>query len=203
MEQTRSHSDRLLELVSSTASIRSRDLKAHGIPRVYLTRLVRRGLLRRLGHILYGRDDAPAAEHQTLAEATKRVPQGVICLLSALRFHGLTTQSPHEVWVAIPHKAWAPRPDDGPPIRILRMSRHALESGVERHRIGGVEIKVFGPAKTIADCFKFRNKIGLDVALEALADYRRAYPGGTDELWRYAKIDRVASVIRPYFEALT
>jgi predicted transcriptional regulator of viral defense system len=168
---------------------------------VYLTRLVHRGLLERVGRGLYTLPDAEATEQRTLAEAAARVPHGVVCLLSALRFHELTTQSPPQVWMAIPHKAWAPRADR-PPLRVVRMSGAALEAGIQTHRIEGVPVRVFSPAKTVADCFKFRNKVGLDVALEALRDYRRAHPAGTDELWRFARIDRVARVIRPYLEAL-
>lgn len=168
---------------------------------MYLTRLLRQGLLERVGRGLYTLADADATEHRTLAEAAKRVPHGVVCLLSALRFHGLTTQNPFEVWMAIRHKAWAPRAD-GLPLRIVRMSGAAFESGVETHQIDGVDVHVFSPAKTVADCFKFRNKVGLDVALEALRDYRRADPAGMDELWRHARADRVAQVIRPYLEAL-
>jgi predicted transcriptional regulator of viral defense system len=129
------------------------------------------------------------------------VPRGVICLLSALRFHNLTTQNPFEVWMAIPHKAWRPK-GEGVRLRLMHLSGHALTSGVEEHRIEGVPVRVFNPAKTVADCFKFRNKIGLDVALEALRDYRRKHRSGMDELWRFAKVCRVTAVMRPYLEAL-
>lgn len=201
MEQAASNTGRILDLARRAGAVRPRDLDARGIPRVYLTRLVRRGLLERVGRGLYTLSHAQATEHRTLAEAAKRVPHGVVCLLSALRFHGLTTQNPFQVWMAIHHKAWAPRAE-GPPLRVVRMSGAALESGVETHRIDGVAVRVFSPAKTVADCFKFRNRIGLDVALEALRDYRRGYPAGMDELWRYARINRVSRVIRPYLEAL-
>lgn len=200
MEQMTPPVQRILELARRTAAVRPRDLEAQGIPRVYLTRLVRRGLLRRASRGLYVLPDAEATEHHTLAEASKRVPHGVVCLLSALRFHGLTTQSPFQVWMAIDHKVWAPQ-TDGPPLRIVRMSGAALESGVEIHQIEGIPVRVFSAAKTVADCVKFRNKVGLDVALEALRDYRRTHPAGMDELWRYSKIDRVSRVIRPYLEA--
>jgi predicted transcriptional regulator of viral defense system len=124
----------------------------------------------------------------------------VICLLSALQFHDLTTQAPFEVWMAIDVRARRPR-GKAPPLRIVRFSGKALTAGVETHRIEGVRVRVYGPAKTVADCFKYRNKIGLDVALEALRDYRRAHPGGLDELWKFAQICRVANVMRPYLEA--
>jgi predicted transcriptional regulator of viral defense system len=201
MKHAVAHGERIIDFARKTGAVRSRDLEARGIPRVYLTRLVRRGRLERVGRGLYRLSDAHATEHRSLAEAAKRVPHGVVCLLSALRFHGLTTQIPFQVWMAIHHKAWAPRAD-GPPLRVIRMSGAALESGVETHRIDGVEVRVFSPAKTVADCFKFRSKVGLDVALEALRDYRRAHPAGMGELWRYARTDRVSRVIRPYLEAL-
>jgi predicted transcriptional regulator of viral defense system len=196
-----SKSELVLDLARRIGVVRPRDLDAHGIPRIYLTRLVRRGLLERVGRGLYTLPDAEVSEHRTLAEAARQVPHGVVCLLSALRFHELTTQNPFEVWMAVHHKAWSPR-SEGPPLRIVRMSGSAFDSGVESHQIEGVTVRVYGAAKTVADCFKFRNKVGLDVALEALRDYRRAYPAGMDDLWRYAKICRVSAVIRPYLEAL-
>jgi predicted transcriptional regulator of viral defense system len=195
-----SKAEQVLDLARTTGIVRPRDLDAHGIPRIYLTRLVRRGLLERVGRGLYTLPDTEASEHRTLAEASKQVPHGVVCLLSALRFHELTTQNPFEVWMAVHHKAWTPR-SEGPPLRVVRMSGAAFDSGVETHQVEGVTVRVYGPAKTVADCFKFRRKVGLDVALEALRDYRRAYPAGMDELWRYAKICRVSGVIRPYLEA--
>jgi predicted transcriptional regulator of viral defense system len=142
-----------------------------------------------------------AGEHQTLVEAAVRVPRGTICLLSALRFHDLTTQNPREVWMAVGPKAWRPA-GRRPPLRIVHFSGQALESGIEEHRIAGVAVRVYSPAKTVADCFKFRHRIGLDVALEAIRDYRRRYPGGMDELWRCSRVCRVAKVMLPYLEAM-
>lgn len=191
---------RILEIVEQQGVLRPRDLDAHGIPRIYLSRLRERGLLQRVGRGLYILPNADVSEHHTLAEACKRVPHGVVCLLSALRFHGLTTQSPSEVWLAIGNKAWRPRVDY-PPLRFVRFSVRTLEAGVEEHSIEGVLVRVYNPAKTVADCFKFRNKIGLDVALEALRDCRRQRTCTNDELWHYAKICRVTNVMRPYMEA--
>jgi predicted transcriptional regulator of viral defense system len=125
----------------------------------------------------------------------------VFCLLSALRFHDLTTQSPHDVWIAIGPKAWRPRVD-GPKIRVFRFSGAALTEGVETHTIEGVTVKVYGVAKTVADCFKFRNKVGLDVALEALRESWRERRASMDDLWLYAKVCRVSNVMRPYLEGL-
>jgi predicted transcriptional regulator of viral defense system len=124
-----------------------------------------------------------------------------VCLLSALRFHGLTTQNPFEIWLAIDRKAWRPRLVH-PPLRLLYLSRAALGQGVEEHDVDGVTVRVFSAAKTVADCFKFRNKIGTDVAVEALRDYRRQHPKSLDAVWRFAEVDRVTRVIGPYLEAV-
>ncbi len=193
--------ERILRLTERMGVLRSRDLDAHGIPRSHLRRLLDRGLLQRAGRGLYVRADAEFTEHHTLAEASKRVPQGVVCLLSALQFHGLTTQVPAEVWLAIGSKAWQPRVDH-PRLRFVRFSPHAFHTGVEEHDVEGVAVKVYNPAKTIADCFKYRNKIGLDVALEALRDCRRQRACTTDEIWHYAQVCRVGNVMKPYLEAL-
>jgi predicted transcriptional regulator of viral defense system len=200
MEQ--SQTDRIIEIMRRVGVLRPRDLSAYGIPREYLRRMLDRGLLRRVGRGLYVLPDADATEHHTVAQACKRVPHGVVCLLSALRFHGLTTQAPFEVWLAIGRKAWRPRVDY-PPLRLVRFSGAALEAGVEEHQIEGVTVKVYNPAKTIADCFKYRNKVGLDVAIEALRDCRTQRKCSNDELVRYAKVCRVANVIKPYLEATT
>jgi predicted transcriptional regulator of viral defense system len=150
---------------------------------------------------LYTVHDAQVTEHHSLAEACKRVPHGVVCLISALRFHGFTTQAPFEVWLAIDRKARRPR-QDLPPLRIVRFSGKALTQGIETHLIEGVKVRLYSPAKTIADCFKYRNKIGLDVALEALRECWRERRCTMDELWRFAKTCRVSNVMRPYLESL-
>jgi predicted transcriptional regulator of viral defense system len=198
--QSMDHTRRILEMVEQAGVLRPRDLDAHGIPRIYLSRLCERGILQRVGRGLYVLSNADVSEHHTLAEAGKRVPHGVVCLLSALRFHGLTTQAPFEVWLAIGSKVWRPQVDY-PRLRFVRFSARALEAGVEEHSIEGVIVRVYNPAKTVADCFKYRNKIGLDVALEALRDCRRQRICTNDKLWHYAKICRVANIMRPYMEA--
>ena len=194
--------DKILYLVREAGVLRPRDLDAHGIPRTYLGRLVAAGKLQRIGRGLYVLPGIDVSEHISLAEACKRVPKGVVCLLSALRFHELTTQAPFEVWLAIGEKAWRPRMDY-PPLRIVRFSSAAIESGVEKHQVEGVTISVFAPAKTVADCFKYRNKVGLDVAVEALRDCWRSRRCTMDELWKYAKVCRVQNVMRPYLESIT
>lgn len=193
--------ERLIGLVRSHGLVRPRDLEPLGIPRICLTRAVRRGLLERVGRGLYGLPDRQISAHGALAEVARRVPKGIVCLLSALRFHGLTTQAPFEVWLAIENKAIAPRLDY-PPLRIVRFSGAALTEGVEEHVVDGVTVRITGVAKTVADCFKYRNKIGLDVALEALREAWREKRMSSDDLWRYAKVCRVANVMRPYLDSL-
>ena len=178
-----------------------RDFQLHGISASGLYRLYQRGEVERAGRGLYYLPDADVTEHHTLAEACKRVPRGVVCLLSALRFHTLGTQSPFQVWLAIDRKVSSPRVDY-PSLRIVRFSGRALTEGIEEHEIEGVPVRVYNPAKTVADCFKYRNKIGLDVALEALRDCRRRRLCTNDDLWYYAQICRVTKVIMPYLEAV-
>jgi predicted transcriptional regulator of viral defense system len=192
----------VLELARRTSAVRPRDLKALAIPQNYLWVLHRRGLLERVGRGMYAARKSPATENHSLAEAAKRVSHGIVCLLSALRFHEMTTQLPHEVWLAIGVKARRPK-SDTLALRVVTFSGKALTSGVEEHTIEGVRVRVYGSAKTVADCFKYRNKIGLDVALEALRDCRKQRRATMDELWRYAKVCRVASVMRPYLESLS
>jgi predicted transcriptional regulator of viral defense system len=193
----------LIESAFKTSSIlRTRDLEAHGIWRANLRDYVEQGVLTRVGRGLYTLVGVEAGENHSLAEIGKRVPQGTVCLLSALRFHGLTTQQPHETWLALDGKARSPK-TDSLALRIVRFTGSALSEGREEHVIEGVPVKIYNPAKTVADCFKFRNKIGLDVALEALRETWRARRCGMSELMRYARVCRVANVMRPYLESLT
>jgi predicted transcriptional regulator of viral defense system len=191
----------ILDLARSHGLLRSRDLSAQGLPRVALTRLVHQGRLRRVARGLYALPDRSVSENGSLAEIARKHPETIVCLLSALRFHELTTQSPFEIWLAIPNKARAPRLDY-PPLRIVRFTGAALHDGIEDQTIDGVPVRVTGVAKTVADCFKFRNKIGLDVALEALQEAWRTKRVTMDDLWRYAAVCRVANVMRPYLESL-
>ncbi|HDR9286186.1 TPA: type IV toxin-antitoxin system AbiEi family antitoxin domain-containing protein [Burkholderia multivorans] len=192
----------ILDLARKRGLIRPRDLEPLGLPRVTLTRLVRQGALTRVARGLYALPDRSISEHTALAEVARKHPQAIVCLLSALRFHELTIQSPFEVWLAIPNKARAPR-IDYPPLRIVRFSGPLLSEGVEEHPIDGVPVRITGVARTVADCFKYRNKIGLDVALEALREAWSEKRVSMDEVWRYARMCRVANVMRPYLESLT
>ena len=189
-----------LRAVRRLGVARPRDLVHLGIRREYAQRLLKRGVLVRVGRGLYAAPDADISSHRSLAEVAKAMPKGTICLLSALRYHRLTTQAPSEVWVAIDVHAWKPR-NTPFPVRTLYFSGSALTEGVEIHTIDGVPVRVYSAAKTVADCFKYRHKIGTDVAIEALKDYLKRKRRGDDALWHFAKVCRVANVMRPYLEA--
>lgn len=191
----------LLAHARSQGLLRTRDLERLGIPRVVLTRLVRDGRLHRISRGIYTLPDRTPSEHDPLLEVALRYPKGVFCLLTALRFHELTTQAPFQVWLAIPNKARPPKLDY-PPLRVVRMSRAAIAEGVEEHELSGVPVHVFSVAKTVADCFKFRSQVGLDVALEALREAWHGKRVTMDELWRCASVCRVSNVMRPYLESL-
>ncbi|MGQ0618383.1 MAG: type IV toxin-antitoxin system AbiEi family antitoxin domain-containing protein [Panacagrimonas sp.] len=191
-----------LRLARRKSLLRARDLKAQGLPTVVLTRLVAAGKIQRVARGLYSLPNKQVSAHRSLAEVALRVPRGVVCLLSALRVHEIGTQAPFEVWLAVPNNVVAPRLDQ-PALRIVRMSESTLTEGVEQVKVDGISVPVFCAAKTVADCFKYRNKIGLDVALEALHEGWRLKRFTMDELSHYATINRVANVMRPYLESLT
>lgn len=201
MTMTVAKQKKVLNLAAKKRILRPNELAKQGLPSDYLWRLYQQNKLEKVGHGMYALPDKSFTEYSTLVEASLRVPHGIICLLSALRFHDLTTQEPFEVWMAIDGKARAPK-EEIIPLRIVRFSGKALTEGIKKHKVEGVEIKVYSPAKTIADCFKYRNKIGIDVAIEALREALRKKVCTVDELWRYAKICRVSNVMRPYMEAL-
>lgn len=196
------HEQAVLALAAHQPLLRARDLTEHALPTVTLSRLVAAGKLDRVARGVYSLPGRALSEHRSLAEVALRVPRGVVCLLSALRVHGIGAQAPFEVWLAIPPHTPTPRLDQ-PALRVVRMSGPALSEGVEPVEIDGVRVKVFNPAKTVADCFKFRNKIGLDVALEALRDGWAQRKLTMDALWHYAAVNRVANVMRPYLESVT
>jgi len=196
------HAQKVLRLARQRGVLRARELPALGIPRVTLTRLHRAGLLERVGRGLYRSLDADVSEHHTLAEASKRVPHGVVCLISALRFHGIGTQAPFEVWLAIDRRARKPKVDY-PPLRIVRFAHMDRRHAIAVYLVDGVKVRVTSPARTVAECFRYRNKIGIDVAIEALRDYRSTRKGSTDELWKAAELLRVKAVMRPYLEAIS
>ena len=197
-----SPSKTILKLARDMGVLRVRDLTSRGIHPEYLRRLCRQGLMVRTGRGLYMAADADISAHHSLAQVAKLVPHGIVCLLSALRFHEIGTQNPHEVWIALERTAARPR-IDYPPLRIVRFSGKGLTEGIEEYVVEGVTVKVTDPARTVADCFKYRNKIGLDVALEALKECRSSRACDIDDLWHHAKLCRVANVIKPYLEAMS
>jgi predicted transcriptional regulator of viral defense system len=191
----------VLALAKRRPLLRARDLTAQGLPTALLSRLVAAGKLERVSRGVYSLPGRALSEHRSLAEVAVRAPRGVVCLLSALRVHGIGTQAPFEVWLAIPPHTPTPTLSQ-PALRVVRMSGPALTDGIELIEIDGVQVRVFNAAKTVADCFKFRNKIGLDVALEALRDGWAQRKLAMDALWHYAAVNRVANVMRPYLESI-
>jgi predicted transcriptional regulator of viral defense system len=192
---------RILKIVKALGLARPLDIEARGIPRSRLYDLVRKGLVERQGRGLYAVRGHGYTVHHALAQVAKRIPNGVVCLLSALAVHELTTQQPAEVWIALPEKARRPKLDY-PRLRVSRFSGPALTQGIETLRVEGVTVKVYSAAKTVCDCFKYRNKVGIDVAVEALKDFVRRHRGGGNDLARFARICRVARVMQPYLDAI-
>jgi predicted transcriptional regulator of viral defense system len=190
----------ILELARKKGIIRAADVEGVGISRNYLYRMHKKGLLHRSAVGLYSLHESPLTENASLAEVAKRLPHAVVCLISALSYHGITTQIPHEIWLTIPRASW--RPDIAyPPLKLTYVSGPAYSFGIQNHVINGVAVKIYSPAKTVADCFKFRNKVGLDIAIEALREAWRSRKVTMDELVGAAGIDRVLKIMRPYMEA--
>ena len=201
MVRTEAHKTRNLIRLARHGPLRARDLERAGIPRTYLRRFMDRGLLERIDRGLYRLADAPVTELHSLASVCRRVPHATICLLSALQVHGLTTEIPHAVWIMIDRHARAPKLSQ-PELVVVRASGAALSHGTEQRKVEGVTVRLTSAAKTVADCFRYRNHVGLDVALAALRDFRRLRRGTTDALVAAARADRVFSIMRPYLEAL-
>lgn len=197
-----SQTNRVLQVARKVGVLRPRDLAPYGIPRQYLVLAMNERKVKRVGRGLYVASDAKITGAHSLAQASKRIPRGVVCLLSALRFHDLTTQAPFEVWMAISTKARMPKMDY-PKLRVVRFSGKMLTYGVASHVVEGVPVGVFTPAKSVTDCFRYRNKIGSDVALEALRECYRRRKATLDQIWEAAKVCHVANVMKPYIESLT
>jgi predicted transcriptional regulator of viral defense system len=193
---------RLSKLAGTRRAFRLAEARDAGVHPEMLRRLAARGDLIRLSRGLYAFPGVEATEHHTLANVASRIPGAVICLLSALRFHGLGTQHPRVIWVAIDRSRAVPKPADLP-LRVVRISAGLLTFGVDTHEIEGVAVHVTSPARTVADCFKFRNQVGTDVAVEALREYVRTRRGTPDDLWQCAERLRLLNVIRPYWEGLS
>ena len=194
--------DRAIQILSKSGMVRLREFKAAGIPETVVARLTRAGRVVRLARGLYQLPSADLQTGHTLAEVAKIVPKGVICLISALVYHELTLQMPPFVWVAIDVHTRQPN-HRYPPMRFVRFGKKALTQGIERHMIEGASVKITSPVKTIVDCFRFRNKIGTDIAISAMREALRKRRCKPDEIIRLARSLRIASVVRPYLEAMT
>jgi len=193
--------EKAINLFHDRGILRPNELVKQGIPRKYLRLLENQGTIKKSDRGLYVSTDHEYTEYHSLALVAKRMPNAVICLFSALSFHKMTTQSPHQVWVALKGNAW-PIKMEHLKTRVIRLSGPSFDTGITIENVEGVPVKIYGPAKTVVDCFKFRNKIGLDIALEALRDFRSKRLGTLDELYSIAKICREDKVMRPYLEAV-
>jgi predicted transcriptional regulator of viral defense system len=188
-------------MAGPSSILRTRDLEAQGLSRVAIRRLARRGELLEVGRGLYTRPGAEPTPHHGLAVVAARAPQAVVCLLSALAFHELTTQAPSEVWIALPPRAWAPVLE-WPSLRVVRFSGVRLTEGVEHRHVEGIDLKVYGLQKTVVDCFRYRQKIGVDVALEALREALRTRRATKAQLWALAVAQGTSHAFRQYLEAV-
>jgi predicted transcriptional regulator of viral defense system len=195
------HTQRILDLLAHKGLLRPSDLDATGASRAVLARMTAAGLLEKVDRGLYRLPDQDLSENESLITIATKVPQAVFCLLTALQFHGLTTQLPHQIWIAMPRGSHVPK-IDYPPLKMIQVTGDAYTAGIEIFHSDGVPLQVYGVARTVVDCFKHRNKIGIDVALEALRDARAQKKASADDLWRYAKLCRVANVMRPYLESI-
>ena len=196
------HADKLLRIAQAQPAVSARELSAAGVPPRVLSRMAASGRLRRVGRGLYTGIEASPSAHQSVIEVAKQAPKAVVCLLSALEIHEVGVQAPFEVWIALPAGTHAPK-GTGTAIRVTRLSGAAFSEGVETVMLDGAPVRVYTLAKTITDCFKLRSKVGLDVALEALREAWKARKVTMDDLSRYAKVNRMSNVMRPYLEALT
>jgi len=191
----------ILQLADTSGIIRAKDAETIGISRNYLYEMHRDGLLEKVSAGLYALPDAPVTENSTMAGVAKRIPRAVVSLVSALIYHGLTTQLSPDIWLTVPKSSRKPK-IKYPPLNLTYVSDPAYSFGIQKHVINGVLVKIYSPAKTVADCFKFRSKVGLDVAIEALRTARRSRKATMDELMKAAKVDRVLKIMSPYMEAI-
>jgi|SRR6187402_1498998 len=188
-------------LLARAGVMRLRDFESNGFARAQVIRWAEAGKLQRVGRGLYALPTMELGEHEGIVQATKLVPAGVVCLLSALQIHEMTTQNPSEVWLGIPRTSRTPRPS-WPPLHLVWWSGVALTAGVVETRLSGVSFRTTSPARTVADCFKHRSAVGLDVAIEALREFRRMRRGTMDQLHAMASACRVRRVMQPYLEAV-
>ncbi|MDI6694162.1 MAG: hypothetical protein QME21_03860 [Anaerolineales bacterium] len=180
--------------------LRTGKAKRLGIDEVILIQMCNEGLLVKESRGLYRLADLPPLSNPDLVQIAIRIPNSVICLISALGFYQLTTQIPYKVYIALPREVKAPR-IDYPPLDIVYLSKKPYSAGIEEYNLDGIKVRIYSREKTIADCFKFRNKIGMDIALEALKDYLRQPNRDIQSILDYARINRVEKIIRPYLQA--
>ncbi len=190
-----------MEAFSTNSVLRPRDLAQAGVSRTTLGRLVAEGVIERIARGLYMNPDSDVTAHHSLVEAQQQVPDGVVCLLSALRYHEIGTQAPRRIWIAVPRGHWIPSVTF-PPVRIVSFTGSAYSEGILTPEIEGTTVRVYNVAKTIADCFKYRNRIGTSVAVEALKDVLSQKTATPDELLRYGEVCRVKQIMIPYLESL-
>ena len=199
--KNKTHAQRVIELANQIGILRPNDLEKYNIPRVTLTRLTACGQLEKIGRGLYRLPDTQFSENESLTTLAIKVPQAVFCLLTALQIHEITTQLPRQVWIAMPRGSHVPK-IDYPPIKMIQCSTKVYSEGIETIVCDKKILRVYSIAKTIVDCFKHRNKVGLDVAIEALKEARAKNIVSADELWHFAKICRIANIMRPYLETV-
>jgi predicted transcriptional regulator of viral defense system len=200
MIMTYSHKEQISILARERGILRASDLASRGLARQYLSQLVDEGLLVRDNRGLYRHTDHQASANIGLALVAKKCPNAAICLLTALRYYEIGTQNPWEVWISIDRKARKPKMEY-PPLRIFRHSKDKLQGATEVHTIDGVQVKITTPERTVAECFKYRNKVGIDVCTEALREALKRPGFDINKLTEQAKLCRVLNVIRPYIEA--
>ena len=193
--------ERLIELFESMPILKSRDIVEHDIDAKTVQRMVESGEVQRIARGIYARPDLEPGSHHTFVEAQMIVANGVVCLLSALSYHEIGTQTPRRVWIAVPRGARLPKTTDHP-IKAVTFSGEAFTAGIEEHEIEGFTVHVYSAAKTVADCFKYRNKIGTDVAVEALRETLQTRKANANEILHYAEICRVRNVMMPYLESV-
>ncbi|HQO08755.1 MAG TPA: type IV toxin-antitoxin system AbiEi family antitoxin domain-containing protein [Clostridiales bacterium] len=192
---------KIIDLIKKKGVVRAKEAEVAGTERIYLTRMVTKGLIVRVARGLYGLPGADFKGYDSYVEVAKKVPSGVICLISALSFHNVTTQISGKIHIAVQNNTWKPQ-IDSVDVKYYSFFGDSYSYGIEEHKIKNVVIKVYSPAKTVADCFKFRNKIGIDVAVEALKEIIRGKKASIAEIYEAAKVCSVNKVIQPYMESL-
>ena len=191
----------ILKLARQKNIISAADVEEAGVSRNELYKLCKAGSLKRISRGLYALNDYEPGGNIGILNATKKSPKAVVCLLSALQYYELSTQVPHEVWLALPRGSWHPVMEY-PPVRVFSLSGEAYSFGIEQHSISGMPVNLYSPAKTIADCFKFRNTVGLDIAIEAMKEAWKSRVVTADSLVEAAKVNKVLKIMRPYLEAI-